>query len=120
MEFVALLISTALAAAAFVLERGRDRAARRREFIVDRLLESYRVLANTPPELGPSEKEAMAVALNDLQAFGSPELIAAVRNATADADGVHQLTPVVKAVRNQLRDELGLEKVDLPFTIYHP
>jgi len=62
----------------------------------------------------------MAVALNDLQAFGSPELIAAVRNATADADGVHQLTPVVKAVRNQLRDELGLEKVDLPFTIYHP
>jgi hypothetical protein len=121
MEFVALIVSAALAIAAFLVERTRDRASRRREFIVDRLLESYRALANTTGEdLGHREKEIFAIALNDLQVFGSRELIAAVRNATANAEGVHEITPVVKAVRNQLREELGLDQVDVPFTNYRP
>lgn len=88
---------------------------------MDRLLESYRALANTTgEEMDPEEKEIFAIALNDLQVFGSHELIAAVRNATANAEGVHEITPVVRAVRNQLREELGLERVDVPFTNYRP
>jgi hypothetical protein len=117
-EFAALIVSTLLAAAAFIIERQRDRATRRREFIVDRLLESYRSLVNTAGHLGPTERRLVAEAFNDLQVFGSPELIAAVTNAGADPDGVHQLDPIVEAVRRQLRDELGLKQVDIPITGY--
>jgi hypothetical protein len=116
----ALLASIVLAVAAFAVERSRDRASRRREFVVDRLLESYRALANTTGELGPREKEVMAAALNDLQVFGSRELIVAVKQATANAEGVHEITAVVEAVRHQLREELGLKRIDLPFTNYRP
>jgi hypothetical protein len=121
MEFVALLVSVTLAIAAFLVERARDRSSRRREFIVDRLLESHRALASaTGEDLGRREKEIIATALNDLQVFGSRELIDAVRDSTANAEGVHELTAVVEAVRHQLRDELGLEQVDIPYTNYRP
>jgi hypothetical protein len=120
MELVALVISTLVAATAFVVERQRDRATRRAEFVVDRLFESYRSLANSTGHLGPEEKRLIAEALNDLQVFGSAEVIVAVKNATADAAGNHELGPVCDAVRHQLRAELGLREIDLPFTNYRP
>jgi hypothetical protein len=118
MAFAALTVSTVLAVAAFVIERRRDRDTRRREFIVDRLLESYRSLVYTAGHLGPRERRLVAEAFNDLQVFGSPEVVLAVTRAGADGTGVHHLNPVVEAVRHQLRDELGLKQVEIPITSY--
>jgi hypothetical protein len=117
-EFAALIVSTILAAAAFIVERQRDRTTRRREFIVDRLLESYRSLVNTMGDLSPRERRLVAEALNDLQVFGSPELIVAITSASADATGTHDLEAIAHAVRHQLRGELGLRQVNIPIMSY--
>lgn len=93
----------------------RDTIAKRRDLRVQYLLEAYRRLegaVNRPIDALPQAKHAFESAVADVQLLGTRAQIDALLtylNQYVEAGGA-TIDPVLKLLRDDLREELGLEK----------
>ncbi len=92
----------------------RDQLAKRRELRLQFLIDAYRRLefvSNRPLSPGTSEEFERAIA--DIQLFGSPSQVALARQFALEfaRDGTAPLDPLLSTLRQDLRQELLLEKV---------
>jgi len=92
----------------------RDQLAKRREMRLQFLIDAYRRLefvSNRPISPGTSEEFERAIA--DIQLFGSASQVALARQFALEfaRDGTAPLDPLLSMLREDLRQELLLEKV---------
>lgn len=94
----------------------RDRVNHRRQLKTQYLIDAYRRLANAanrPPNPNSPFFRNMETAIADIQLFGTNKDIDLVCTFLKDFSQNNQasLDPLLLVLRNQLRDELGYEKV---------
>lgn len=123
-----LLIPTAVAIVSWFvgswLSVRRDRANKRRDLRVQYLIGAYRRLA-TARERKETDAAYFAdldSALVDVQLFGSPGQIAASQKFAKELaeHRAAELSELLASLRNDLRDELKLERVDGPLVVLRP
>ncbi|MFC0696088.1 hypothetical protein [Paraburkholderia humisilvae] len=100
----------------------RDHASKRHDLIVQYLLEAYRRLENAANREDKTEEQAVAFesAVADIQFLGSPDQITeTVKYLKAHASvGGGTIDNVLSLLRNDLRKELGLSRVNHPLMIF--
>ena len=120
-------IATALFSAAIIIvgwivahrfNLKRDTLAKRRDLRIQYLLNAYRRLedtANRPLDSLPDAKRAFESAVADIQLLGTREQIEALLKYMNQftKEGGGNIDPVLKLLRDDLREELSLEK-DVP------
>jgi hypothetical protein len=123
-----LLIPTLVAVASWFvgswLSVRRDRANKRRDLRVQYLIEAYRRLA-TATERKETNAEYFAEldsALVDVQLFGSTEQIAAAQKFARQLaeHRAAQLSELLASLRDDLREELKLQRVEGPLVVLRP
>lgn len=96
----------------------REALSARRDQRVSFLLDAYRKLidASEREVLGPRRRDNLESALADIMLLGGAREIEATERFQLDfVEGRgSSLTPVIEALRNSLRMELGLPEVELP------
>ena len=94
----------------------RDISNKRRSLVIEHLIESYRILTNDIAQREPTNESNLKLEniLSDIQLFGSLEQINMSKElATKVASGgFFELSPLIASLRNDLRNELNLTKVD--------
>jgi hypothetical protein len=125
---VTLLIPTAVAVASWFigswLSERRDRANKRRDLRVQYLIGAYRRLA-TATERKETDAAYFAdldSALVDVQLFGSADQIAAAQRFAKELaeHRAAQLTELLASLRDDLREELKLNRVKGPLVVLRP
>jgi hypothetical protein len=98
------------------LSESRDRANKRRDLRVSYLIEAYRRLATAAnrKETDASYITALDSAIVDVQLFGSADQISAAQQFARELAElkVAQLDKLLASLRNDLRKELKLERVE--------
>ena len=99
-----------------LLTAWRDRVNHRRQLRTQYLIDAYRMLANAanrPPNPNSLFFRNMETAIADIQLFGTNKDIDLICTFLKDFSQNNQasLDPLLLFLRNQLRDELGYEKV---------
>ena len=102
------------------LSAARDRANKRRDLRVQYLIDAYRRLENAGNRNSRTADYSTALesAVADIQLFGSPAQVKLARQFALDfADnGVATLDPLLDNLRNDLRAELRLHRIDESIT----
>lgn len=93
----------------------RDRLNKKREISLQHLISTYQILtydiSNRPPSKDKDDK--LEKVISDIQLFGTIkqiELIKRILDELVD-NKVYQLDLLINELRNDLREELGLERV---------
>lgn len=94
----------------------RARNDKRRELVVQHLIEAYRILTQ---DIGRRDTSIESITklenlLSEIQLFGSAKQVDLARklsNETA-SEGVSEIDPLIENMRDSLRKELGLEAVE--------
>jgi hypothetical protein len=119
-ELVKLIVTVLVAVAGWIfagwLSSRRDTANKRRDLVVQHLIDAYKIFTQ---EIGHREKSIESITklenlLSEIQLFGSRtqvELARKLSNQVAQ-DGASEIDPLVEEMRNSLRKELGLEPVE--------
>ncbi|WP_306548994.1 hypothetical protein [Desulfobulbus sp.] len=93
----------------------RDISNKRREISIEHLVNAYRVLTNdvSHRKLNDDRKVALENLLSDIQLFGSVEQVAMAKSLADEvaAGGAFELDPLINSLKNDLRAQLKLEKV---------
>ncbi len=116
-----LLIPTVVAIASWFvgswLSLRRDRANKLRELRVQYLIDAYRRLeAVVHRQLDSQQSALMESAIADVQLFGSAPQVAAARRFVSEMrGGSGSLNDLLLILRNDLRNELELERVEEEF-----
>lgn len=116
---LALLIPTGVAIVSWFvgswLSVRRDRTNKRRDLRVQYLIDAYRRLqaAGHRPLLPPYSAD-LESAIADVQLFGNPAQIAAAQKFASEmaSHGQASLDDLLASLRNNLRNELQLERVE--------
>ncbi len=115
------LIITALIAIAGWLVAGwlsslRDTANKRRELVVQHLVDAYKVLTQ---EIGQRETTSDSMRtfedlLSEIQLFGSKSQVEIARRLSHETatNGTSEIDPLIEDMRDSLRKELGLQPVE--------
>ena len=119
-ELTKLIATVLLAIAGWIfaswLGSRRDSANKRRDLVVQHLIDAYKILTQ---EIGRRETSIDSMTklenlLGEIQLFGSRkqvELARKISNQTAQ-EGVSIIDPLIEDMRNSLREELKLESVE--------
>lgn len=96
------------------LKHSRD--DKRRELVTNHLIQAYRILTQ---EIGRRESSKSSMTklenlLSEIQLFGSPTQVEIARNIASETanKGVSEIDPLIENMRDSLRLELGLDKID--------
>jgi len=120
LELTKLIVTVLIAILGWIfagwLNSRRDTANKRRDLVVQHLVDAYKILTQ---EIGHRETSIESITkfenlLSEIQLFGSKkqvELARKLSNQTAQ-NGVSEIDPLVEEMRNSLRNELGLEQVE--------
>lgn len=119
LEFIKIFTTISLAAigwiAAHYFTSKRDISNKRREISIEHLINAYRVLTNeiSHRKLNDDRKVALENLLSDIQLFGSDEQVAMSKSLADEVaeGGSFELDPLINSLRNDLRAQLKLEKV---------
>jgi hypothetical protein len=113
-----LLVTTIVAIggwfAAHRLAAARDRANKRRDLIVEYLIQAYRRLESCSNRAdGPYDSTALESAVADIQLLGSPEQVTLVQRFAEEfaASRDSSVDELLASLREELRSELGLKRV---------
>jgi hypothetical protein len=119
-ELIKLIVTVLSAIAGWLLagwlNSRRDSANKRREIVVQHLIDAYKILTQ---EIGHRDPTVESITkfenlLSEIQLFGSKkqaDLAQALANQTA-YDGSSTIDPLIEDMRNELRKELDLEPVE--------
>jgi hypothetical protein len=119
-ELTKLIVTVLLAIVGWLfagwLSSRRDSANKRREIVVQHLIDAYKILTQ---EIGHRDTTVESITkfenlLSEIQLFGSREQVDIARklsNQTAQ-EGVSTIDPLIENMRDALRKELGLESVE--------
>ena len=95
-----------------VLTAKRDAENKRREITLKYMISAYRILTQEVSHRKPTDerREKLENLLSDIQLFGTESQVRlAIQLANEVANGgAFELDPLIKNLRNNLRDELGL------------
>jgi hypothetical protein len=115
---VPLLVTTAVATAGWFfahrLAAARDRANKRRELIVEYLIQAYRRLESCSNRAGgPYDFGELESAIADIQLLGSPEQVRIAQQFAEEfaARSSASVDELLSVLRQDLRAELGLKAV---------
>jgi hypothetical protein len=103
----------------------RDRVNHNRKLRTDFLVKAFQGLANAanrPPVEGSQYFRDMESAVADIQLFGSKSQVQLVEEFTKEfaASGQAPLDPLLNSLRQDLRDELGYERLDSNVRWFRP
>jgi hypothetical protein len=122
-KFIGIIISAIIIIIGWIIAHRynikRDTLAKRRDLRVQYLLDAYRQLENTanrPINMLPETKRAFESAVADIQLLGTRVQIDALLtylNQYIVEEGEKNIDPVLKILRDDLREELNLER-DVP------
>ncbi len=94
----------------------RDKSNKRRELVVEHLINAYRILAQeiAHRELTPENRKKFENLMAEIQLFGSKEQIELAKKISLEIEekGVSEIDPLVDSLRSSLRKELLLEEVN--------
>lgn len=119
-EYLKVSITIALAVFGWVIGNyftsKRVLAIKRREIVTEHLINSYRILTN---EIAHREQtlestEKLENLLSDIQLFGSLEQVNLAKKLACEvaANKQFELDPLINKLRDNLRDELNLKKIN--------
>jgi len=94
----------------------RDKEERRRERVVAHLIDAYRNLENAAGRdpLTNEQKVRIESSIAAIFLLGSKDAAAQARKLAEDtAGGIGDMSPVLKTMRKDLRNKLGLERHDV-------
>ena len=119
LEFIKIVATIFLAVIGWIVAHfftsKRDISNKRREISIEHLVNAYRVLTNdvSHRKLNDDRKVALENLLSDIQLFGSVEQVAMAKSLAdmVAAGGSFELDPLINSLRNDLRAQLKLEKV---------
>lgn len=120
LDYVKIIITIFLAALGWLIAHyftaKRDGINKRREIRLQYLINAYQVLTNdiSHRDLNPSRNEKLENLLSDIQLFGSDEQVSLAKKLATDiTDGIgFELDPLISSLRNDLREELNLSKIN--------
>ena len=120
LEYFKIFITICLAVIGWLIAHfftaKRDLKNKQREISTTHLINAYRILTNevSHRELTDERNEKLENILADIQLFGSKEQVELAKNlATSVAAGDQfELDPLINSLRNDLRKELNLPKVE--------
>lgn len=94
----------------------RTRDQKRREISVEHLINAYRILTNviSHRKETPERSEKLENILSDIQLFGSSYQVQLAKDLAVEvaSGGEFQLDPLINSLRDDLRDELRLSKIE--------
>lgn len=119
LDYLKIFITVALAVIGWLIGHyfttKRDIANKRRELVINHLIEAYRIITNEISHRDESEERNIKLEnlLSDIQLFGSSEQILIATKLADDvaAGGVFELNELIISLRNNLRKELNLPAV---------
>jgi len=120
LEYLKIIITICLAVIGWLIAHSftakRDLKNKQREISITHLINTYRILTNdvSHRELTDERNEKLENILADIQLFGSQEQVELAKNLaiSASAGGKFELDPLINSLRNDLRKELNLPKVE--------
>ncbi|AHJ11750.1 hypothetical protein [Sulfurospirillum multivorans] len=120
LEYLKIIITICLAVIGWLIAHSftarRDLKNKQRELSTTHLINAYRILTNDVAnrELTDERKEKLENILADIQLFGSKKQVEFAKNlAITVAEGNQfELNPLINSLRNDLRKELNLSKVE--------
>ncbi|QIR76606.1 hypothetical protein FA592_10380 [Sulfurospirillum diekertiae] len=120
LEYLKIIITICLAVLGWLIAHSftakRDLKNKQREISITHLINAYRILTNdvSHRELTDERNEKLENILADIQLFGSQEQVELAKNlaVTVAAGGQFELDPLINSLRNNLRKELNLSKVE--------
>jgi hypothetical protein len=120
LEYLKIIITICLAVIGWLIAHSftakRDLKNKQREISITHLINAYRILTNDVAnrELTDERKEKLENILADIQLFGSKEQVELAKNlaVTVAAGDQFELNPLINSLRNDLRQELNLPKVE--------
>ena len=119
LDYLKIIITIVLAVIGWLIGHyftaKRDVENKRRELVINHLIEAYRIIANEVSHREESEERNLKLEnlLSDIQLFGSPEQIAIAKKLADDvaSGGVFELNELIVSLRNDLRKQLNLSAV---------
>jgi hypothetical protein len=120
LEYLKIIITICLAVIGWLIAHSftakRDLKNKQREILITHLINAYRILTNdvSHRELTDERNEKLENILADIQFFGSKEQVKLAKNlaVTVAEGGQFELDPLINSLRNDLRKELNLPKVE--------
>lgn len=119
-EYLKIAVTISLAVLGWIIAHWfttrRDRALKRRELSIQYLIEAYRVLANeiSHRDQTPDRTLKLENMLSDIQLFGSLKQVQLARTLADELASKRnfELDPLINSLRDDLRKELGLSRVE--------
>ena len=92
----------------------RDRIAKRRDISLEHLIKAYRILTDEISHRENPDVKKLEAIITDIQLFGTKEQINLAKKMADEAAQNHdfELDPLINCLRNDLRKELQLSKID--------
>lgn len=119
LDYIKIIVTIALAVIGWLIGHyftaRRDVANKRRELVISHLIETYRILANDISHRQQTESTNLKLEsmLSDIQLFGSSKQIELAKQLADEVanGGSFELSPILLALRDNLREELNLSSV---------
>lgn len=94
----------------------RDVSNKRRELVLKHLIEAYKVITNDISQRPQTQETNLKLEniLTNIQLFGSSEQIDLAKELSDEVahGGVFELNPLINSLRDDLRKQLNLPKID--------
>lgn len=119
-DYIKIFVTIILAVLGWIIghyfNSKRTRDQKRRDISVEHLINAYRILANDISHRKETfeRSEKLENILTDIQLFGSSCQVELAKKLAEDisSGGEFQLDPLINSLRNDLRSELRLSKID--------
>lgn len=119
-SFLKIIITVALAVTGWLIGHHfttrRDVSNKRREFVIGHLIEAYQIIANDISQRPQTSETNLKLEniLTNIQLFGSLEQITLAKELSDKVahGGVFMLNPLINSLRDDLRKELNLPRID--------
>lgn len=120
LDYLKILVTVILAVLGWIIghyfNSKRTRDQKRREISVEHLINAYRILTNeiSHRKETPERSEKLENILSDIQLFGSSYQVQLAKDLAVEvaSGGEFQLDPLINSLRDDLRDELRLSKIE--------
>lgn len=117
-EYLKIIITIILAIFGWIVAHyftsKRDVSNKKREIVLNYLIEAYFILTNDLTEEGVINQEKakkMEKIVSQVQLFGTKEQVRIIKKWLSNK-GVGDLAPLFNSLRDDLRKELGLDKIE--------